>query len=322
MGCSKWHCCSQTICTHLKQIGLGLHNYHQTNDKFPMGESSQLDNNRNGPYGWECWSAHACMLNYLEQSAVYNAINFSICPDNGGGGSQPPAATVYNTLLNIFLCPSDPKTGTGGNTNNYYASFGTTTQWGSPMDTTGLFTVWKAYGIRDCTDGTSNTIAFSEGIGGFGGNSRAGQNPPQHYRGNFLFGSIAPTTANLYDVTSAGALAVQADVARAAAAFNSATSNIADYRGWRWSIGCSGFTMFNTVQLPNEANFNGYRNGCGPGCNMDASWSVPASSWHTGGVNALMADGSVRFIKNTINRVTWFALGTKGNGEVVSADSY
>ena len=51
---------------------------------------------------------------------------------------------------------------------------------------------------------------------------------------------------------------------------------------------------------------------------------MPASadSWHPGGVNVTMGDGSVRFIKNSISIQTWMALGTKGNGEVLSADSY
>jgi prepilin-type processing-associated H-X9-DG protein len=47
-----------------------------------------------------------------------------------------------------------------------------------------------------------------------------------------------------------------------------------------------------------------------------------ADSYHPGGVNCTMADGSVKFIKNSINQTTWWALGTKGNGEVISADSY
>jgi prepilin-type processing-associated H-X9-DG protein len=49
---------------------------------------------------------------------------------------------------------------------------------------------------------------------------------------------------------------------------------------------------------------------------------VNASSFHPGGVNCCMADGSVKFIKNTINTATWWALGTKANGEVISADAY
>jgi prepilin-type processing-associated H-X9-DG protein len=45
-----------------------------------------------------------------------------------------------------------------------------------------------------------------------------------------------------------------------------------------------------------------------------------ADSFHSGGVNTLMADGSVKFIKSSINQLVWFALGTKANGEIISAD--
>ena len=85
--------------------------------------------------------------------------------------------------------------------------------------------------------------------------------------------------------------------------------------------------MFNSVQTPNESIFNG----CRPGPSSysgsvpnstDESWSVPATSNHPGGVNAVMADGHVQFIKNTISKPVWWALSTKANGEVISSDSY
>jgi prepilin-type processing-associated H-X9-DG protein len=45
-------------------------------------------------------------------------------------------------------------------------------------------------------------------------------------------------------------------------------------------------------------------------------------SRHSGGVNTLMADGSARFFKNTVNQTTWWALGTKAGGEIISSDAY
>jgi prepilin-type processing-associated H-X9-DG protein len=91
-------------------------------------------------------------------------------------------------------------------------------------------------------------------------------------------------------------------------------------------IGIPGATMFNAVQTPNESIFNGCRfagpTSCGVGCNTDSAWTVPATSAHPGGVNTSFADGSVRFVKNSIGRLTWWALSTKANGEVISSDSY
>ena len=62
-----------------------------------------------------------------------------------------------------------------------------------------------------------------------------------------------------------------------------------------------------------------YSSRIGSGARSDLSNS---DSWHPGGVNVTLADGSVRFVKNSINIQTWMALGTRGGGEVISADSY
>src|SRR5947209_2741346 len=73
---------------NLKQIGLGLHNYHTTHDSFPMGGSMTAA----GPgtyWLWSTTSAHACMLGYLEQQPLFNAINFSWNMESNGGTSQP-----------------------------------------------------------------------------------------------------------------------------------------------------------------------------------------------------------------------------------------
>ena len=110
-------------------------------------------------------------------------------------------------------------------------------------------------------------------------------------------------------------------------AFQTATnSGITDMKGWRWGLGASGYSMFNCIQTPNDSQ---YPIG---GCRMnfqvggapwpDASFTIGAASNHPGGCNVLFADGSARFVKNSINRMTWWGLGTKANGEVISSDAY
>ena len=94
-------------------------------------------------------------------------------------------------------------------------------------------------------------------------------------------------------------------------------------RGIFWEVGSLGMTMFNTIVPPNSTQYQlgrlpirragGYPN--------DATFANTSSN-HPGGVNALMADGSVRFIKNSVAQPTWWALGTRGGSEVISADSY
>ena len=111
----------------MKQIGLGLHNYHSTHTVFPMGASK---NPKNGPGDsdlvWSSWSAQALMLPYLEQQGLYNAANFSWGVNPYGDPCYTINSTVANTIIASFLCPSDPNAARP-NINSYYASVGTTT---------------------------------------------------------------------------------------------------------------------------------------------------------------------------------------------------
>ncbi len=305
-------------CTNnLKQIGLAMHNYHTVHDKFPIGMSKnpfgicpQLDYR-----GWNGWSAHALLLGSMEQSNVYNAANFHWNPNQNscGGPASAINQTVTLTIVNSFLCPSDPNSGTS-RINNYHASTGTTT---SPNheNPTGLFGRYNAFGIRDCTDGSSNTVAFSEALVGLVG----AQN---RYRGNFSMKAGAVAGASVQDASSAPA-AIAAALKQCADNFRSTPANTQTDRGYRWVAGRLGYTLFNTVATPNDKNL------LANGCRFSPTWGGSdsseinaASSQHPGGVNTLLGDGSVRFIKDSIDRATWWALGSKANGEVISSDSY
>jgi prepilin-type N-terminal cleavage/methylation domain-containing protein len=100
-------------CTnHLKQIGVSLHNYHTATDVFPMGGSRNLRTATNYD-DWTCWSAQGMLLPYLEQMPLYNAANFFFAPEGDGATSDAINRTVHNTIINSFLCPSDPNAGRG-----------------------------------------------------------------------------------------------------------------------------------------------------------------------------------------------------------------
>jgi prepilin-type N-terminal cleavage/methylation domain-containing protein/prepilin-type processing-associated H-X9-DG protein len=301
---------------NLKQIGLGLLNYEQAIGSFPIGSSANLQTiNPNvyaGPHGL---SAHAQMLPYLELNTIYNSINMCFGVAAAHVPAGPVNSTAYSTKVALFMCPSDPNVGINFLC-DYSCSFGTTTT-NSPTQmttgSTGLFTWWKSYRIPSCMDGTSNTIAFAETL--VGDNSAANFNA-----GSGIIG-IALAPAEVFDA-SANWPAVQAGLALCNAAYNSrSTANLSNLGGNWWMRGGAADTLFNTVVTPNSQVYPWSWCTDAPAATEDVEFSRAGSS-HPGGVNVLLADGSVRFIKNSINQFTWFALGTKASGEVISSDSY
>jgi prepilin-type N-terminal cleavage/methylation domain-containing protein len=171
---------------NLKQIGLALHNYHQVGDSFPPGGLPWLNPNT---LKWSLeasFSSSARMIAFMEQQPLYSAANFSLgCDQN----SYQVAAnlTVITTQLAPFLCPSDttpnwkmsgtaPLTSVIAPGNNYFASTGSSLEWANNSSSqypggantssgppNGVFMVGGSpIGIRDITDGTSNTIAYGE----------------------------------------------------------------------------------------------------------------------------------------------------------------
>jgi prepilin-type N-terminal cleavage/methylation domain-containing protein/prepilin-type processing-associated H-X9-DG protein len=317
-------------CTNnLKQIGLAIHNYHTANNAFPMGASFQPQNNPSDYAMWNSFSAQALMLGYMEQRSLYNALNFSASPESDIKANT----TTVRMTISTFLCPSDPNVGAGKtDINSYAASFGATTHglfdWTDqgiaaqrqnqrPKDSSGMFTFGLAYGVADCTDGTSGTIAYSEWV--------VGKTGTQNYRGNLLIGATGngPSDMNAFS-NEAATLAALDDCAKQfkqMALSNSLPGNY-DTKGWRWAQGTAGFAMFNTIQTPNDIRgYGGCRYGCS-GCWPDSSYTIGAASYHSGGANFLMTDGSVRFIKDSVNRRTYWALGTRDGGEAISADAY
>jgi prepilin-type N-terminal cleavage/methylation domain-containing protein/prepilin-type processing-associated H-X9-DG protein len=309
---------------NMKQIGIALHNYHQVNNSFPLG-ASLAPYTPGGSYTWSDWGANAQLLPFLEQNPTWNTINFSWAPEPY---SEPTSqdqgysstggfinSTAYNTKLNIFLCPSDGNAGRVNN-NSYHASVGTTTSNidRNPKGSSGVFGFQINFGFADITDGSSNTVAYGEALVGDTTATKA-------VRANGTGNSGSGQAANLLDVTSAGLAALQSDLVACNNTFK--TQFLADDRGYRWGGGMMGYSMFNTVMTPNGGGQYQW-NGCRVDCcvQMQAAHYLPATSNHPGGVNILFCDGSVKFVKNTVSYVTWWALGTRANSENVSADSF
>ena len=308
---------------NLKQIGLGLHNYHAALGCFPMG-ASLAPNNPGTTYNWSCWGANALLLPFIEQGPLYNAINFSWSPEPYSEPTPQDAgyaslggyinSSAYNQKVAVFLCPSDTNAGKPDN-NNYHASVGTSTYnvGQSPPTSSGLFCMQGAYSTRDATDGTSTTVAYAEGLTG---------NPivATPIKGNGTGNTGSGQAANLYDATT-NPQGILNDLNACSATFQTVFG--ADDRGYRWGLGAMGYSLFNTIVPPNGGSKYTW-NSCRVDCcdQAQAAHYLPATSAHSGGVNVLFADGGVRFIKDTVALKTWWALGTRANNETIGADSY
>ena len=254
-------------------------------------------------------SAHAQMLGYLGEMPIYNAINFN-WGMNATDTCGPIQLTVYTTILNEFLCPSDANAGVT-NLNSYFDSVGTTTV--SPLNqtttgSTGLFTFWRSYAIPSCIDGLSNTVAFSEGLVGDGSTNYTRS-------AGIIKLTAVPATAEILDASSNWP-AVQAGLQACPAAWNAQSGTLNTGRGNYWFHGTNAQTLFNTVMTPNYQVLTPLPTA--PTRPSATRSSSMANSNHPGGVNVLLGDGSVRFVKDSINQSTWWALGTRANGEVIS----
>jgi prepilin-type N-terminal cleavage/methylation domain-containing protein/prepilin-type processing-associated H-X9-DG protein len=316
---------------NLKQIGLALHNYHDVNGALPMGSGNcglpfPILTSKNG------LSSHVSILPQLELGTLYNAFNFA----NGIDETNTATWTIVNTTVSlsqvaVFVCPSDQYAGEQQAneyttaTNSYYCSVGTTTNltnggtttWPAPapmqtLPTTGLFAFQQSYRFQDALDGLSNTIAFAESTVG---NPNAVLGKP-----NIGLVSIAAAGASVQfqDGSGLNLAATNIGLAGCNAAWASQTGTIDLQRGKTWAHGSMAFTMIQTVTTPNSVQWT-Y---CSASTSGSAATFSESDSYHPGGVNVLLGDGSVRFIKSTINQVIWMALGTKASGEVISADQY
>jgi prepilin-type N-terminal cleavage/methylation domain-containing protein/prepilin-type processing-associated H-X9-DG protein len=330
-------------CTNnLKQIGLAMHNYHTSIGTFPPG----------GPYttayltggypqaSWGSWSAQALMLGYLEQTPLYNSANFSWVVAFGAGGWNINS-TVSTTILNAFVCPSDglsPVKPNGvfgspasascwqwtGTLNNYLASMGTTTKYGgmglngTGFPTTGVFTQGgPVYGLQNITDGSSNTIAFGESLVGDGTIETVKWRDGPKFATTLLAGALLDISTN--------PTAVLADLQACAVALMAQTttgSGSQNQKGFRWAQSSGGFGLFNTIVPPTSTTYPFAWCASGTGSNASDGPYQCTSSNHPGGCNFLFGDGSVHFVKSSIAIKTYWALGTRANGEVISSDSY
>ena len=304
---------------NMKQIGLGIHNYHSSAGCFPWTSSWTTNTYPTptpvggGGNEWSNFGALTLILPSMEQNQTYNAINFGFGLWPFGGITADCQSTAVYQVINSFLCPSDQ----GRGRNNYFASNGTNYDWHSRLAGAGALTRPEPNGtpissVAFITDGTSNTIAFVERARGDGDQSK-------YTRGDIYVG-VGISSFPTYVIQNPGDQAYLTNTAipTCQSFYQSNPTATWDWVGWTWAGGEYTTTVTNFVLTPNYATRD-----CSPWGTQGTGYGFhSARSWHSGGVNVLMADGSVKFIKDSIARTTWYALATAQGGEVISADSY
>src|SRR5437763_636934 len=182
-------------CTNnLKQVGIALHNYHSALNTFPVGFLFPQPNQvpPTIPALHYRWSVLAQLTPYLEQTNVYNALNMNWPIAAGGGGAFgvgpwtffPANQTCRQTVVNLFLCPSDggsrPEPASGPTNYVFSSGDGTTNSTGIPGDATGAngtFILGPPQSMASILDGSSNTVAGSEQLLGTGPGDQASPTP-------------------------------------------------------------------------------------------------------------------------------------------------
>ncbi|WP_165227554.1 DUF1559 domain-containing protein [Aquisphaera insulae] len=298
-------------CTNnLKQVGIALHNYHSAVGTFPVGYifPASTAGLISFPDHYS-WSAFAQMTPYLEQSTVYNAVNFNFPVRTAPGfptyGAPPFSIFLANTTavaitMNMFLCPSDgnqPPDPTSGPT-NYAFSTGDgvngTVGPGDPTGANGAFILGPPQSMARIIDGSSNTAAASEQLLGTQGATSSTTVPPDTRR---ALGQASSTP-----LTSSGC---------------GAPVGWEFDKGVGWWEGGMRSTLYNHYLTPNAK----LTDCMGPQNPLRPAWKA-ARSLHPGGVNVLFCDGHVQFIKDSVNNAAWQGLSTRGGGEVISADAF
>jgi prepilin-type N-terminal cleavage/methylation domain-containing protein/prepilin-type processing-associated H-X9-DG protein len=273
-------------CTNnLKQIGLGMHNYLGALGVFPPGYVSSTQNNSTAPDAAELgpgWAWGVMLMSQIEQSALYNAVNFTMPITDAA------SLTVRTATLSVFLCPSSVGSGPAaikfGNlppgtvvvndlaAGQYVASAGQFEVADSPANNNGVFYRNSRVAMQDILDGSSLTLMVGE------------------------------RSRNLADATWVGVIP---------------GAQVCTKPTWK-SPDCeptSVMVLGHTGPSPGGQQWVDVPNFKGAGA--DDFWSL-----HPGGCNFLFCDGSVRFLKESINPRIFSQMSTRAGGEVIGGDSF
>ena len=287
----------RTQCNNnLKQIGIAMHNHHDSQGRFPQGWPVMTHPHYPTiPAFLYRWSPLARITPYMEQYAVYQAFNLDmpLFGHNGnndiyGYGVHPDNVEAVAQQIHSFLCPSDRAQiiETGYGPTNYKVCKGSGRTGGSNSQADGVFTLEPGLRMADVLDGTSNTAMLSESMLGRGGAAGTVTAENRPYIVAIITGAGPLTESECLDPAATAQMV----------------------RGARWVDAWLLYTFYDHGLAPNSAS---------PDCGRQGHTWHAARSQHPGGVHVGFCDGSVRFIHESIDTSTWRALGSRSGGEVL-----
>jgi prepilin-type N-terminal cleavage/methylation domain-containing protein len=304
---------------NLHNIGLAQHNYADVYGMFPISMGWHENNTEAGAF-----SDKVAMLPYIDRAAEFNLRDPNARPYDADGWYGNSNILAFGGTLPVFNCPSAYKrharNGHNRATFNYAGNIGVHRYNGFTIGVQGNHNGVAWYHVSDehqvrpdppvtfgsISDGTSNTASYAEfnHSPGFNG---SGNSPDILIKKYQLYGWAAGNTHeelrnNCLNNARTGTQAEMADDWRQSLRGSS----------WSWSFDGTG-NVYTHTMLPNEPSCNVFHGGYDwGGDSMDS-----ASSMHTGGAHVLLADGAVRFINDSIDKNTWWGLGTRASNEVV-----
>jgi prepilin-type N-terminal cleavage/methylation domain-containing protein/prepilin-type processing-associated H-X9-DG protein len=301
---------------NLKQVGIAMHNYHDSTGSLPPGGMAIVDGT------WQMF-----ILPYLELSTLYNSYNQMGTYESAGGVKNTDQnlryggicqVTVTSARINTLTCPSDSI-----NTAGY------------PSPIASLPISFHNYVVNFGSFGYYQQLATAPS--GYGGMTFSTPYPPGNWLGapfSDAEPSYYPARLMVYNFAAISDGLSNTLMASECVQGHPVGTN-QDLRGFTWWGESAAFETWLAPNspLPDVLETTGYCPAIypamaplNPPCTAPYTTSqgvtYAARSRHPGGVNTLMCDGSVKFIKNSINLFTWRALSTTQGSEVVSADAY
>ena len=338
---------------NLKQLGLALHNYHSTYKTFPAGSGGSAGPAVRGPNGGngQYLSGLVPLTPYLDADALWNRISKAHTQTTGGNANNPapfdwPAGgprpdyreyLPWVTQIAALLCPSDGADPANLADTNYLFC------WGDNPDgahrqliantSRGMFARIQTAGLRKCKDGTTTTILMAEGSRF--DNTRSFGGLATWSRGSLASAPYSACWTDVEDTNNPGFYQETGLDLHPAMGNHPDPIRSDGNRGARWNDGRPLFTGFITMFPPNGPS-------CGGGVNHGPPPQImTATSEHSGGIQVVLADGSVKFISETIDTGVakqdvairtgvhgespygvWGALGTRAGGELIDGGDF